>query len=136
MSLNRRDEKEIMIGSEYTRTNLNINTSHQIKEWLKLDLNARLSDYYLKGAGTTSNTRLSHAVQFRPVNGLVNYIDNALDDNDYEVISSNILDPVKQTLDDYRRRKDLKFYFNGATNINFTPDLIYRFEYGIQYGTF
>ncbi|HOD67856.1 MAG TPA: TonB-dependent receptor [Bacteroidaceae bacterium] len=136
VSLNRRDEKEIMIGSEYTRTNLNINTSHQIKEWLKLDLNARLSDYYLKGAGTTSNTRLSHAVQFRPVNGLVNYIDNALDDNDYEVISSNILDPVKQTLDDYRRRKDLKFYFNGATNINFTPDLIYRFEYGIQYGTF
>ncbi len=136
ISLNRRDEKEIMIGSAYTRMNFNLNTSHQVKDWLKLDLNVRLSDYYLKGAGTSSNTRLSHAVQFRPVNGVVNYIDTDLDDNDYEVISSNILDPVKQILDDYRRRKDLKFNFNGAANINFTSDLLYRFEYGTQYGTY
>ncbi|MDD4972543.1 MAG: TonB-dependent receptor [Paludibacter sp.] len=134
ISLTRNDEKEIMIGSGYTRTNLTIKTYHKINDWLNLDLNTRLSDNNLKGGGTTSNSRLSHALQYRPVNGLSEFIDYSLTSNDYETTSAYILNPVDQTNDDYRRTKNLLFNFNGAATIKLSNNLNYRLEYGTQYG--
>tara|TARA_R110002050_G_scaffold300779_1_gene472593 strand:+ start:14213 stop:17710 length:3498 start_codon:yes stop_codon:yes gene_type:complete len=134
ISLTRNDEKEIMMGSGYERTNLTVKTLHKINDWLTIDFNSRLSDYYLKGAGTSSNSRLAHAVQFRPVDGLIDFVDSDLDDGDFEVSSSFILNPVKQTNDDYKRYKNLTFNFNGAATIQFSKNLQYRFEYGYQYG--
>ncbi len=130
VSLTRNDEKEIMIGSGYTRTNLSIKTSHNVSKWLKIDLNTRLSDYRLKGAGTSSNSRLAHAVQFRPVEGLSAFID---EEEDYEITSSYVLNPLDQTNDDYRRSKRLRFDYNGAAKIKFSENLNYRFEYGQRY---
>ena len=134
ISLTKNDEEEIMIGSGYSRTNLVIKTFHKINDWLNIDLNTRLSDNNLKGAGTSSNNRLSHAVQYRPINGLSDYVDNSLDDGDYEAYSSFILNPVDQTNDDYSRTKSLSFNFNGAATFRISENLNYRFEYGTQYG--
>lgn len=134
ISLTQNDEKEIMIGSGYSRTNLSVKAFHKINDWLTIDLNTRLSDSYIKGAGTSSNDRLSHIVQFRPVNGLMDFVDSELDDGDFETSSSNILNPLKQTKDDYRRRKRLTFNFDGAANIRLSKNLNYRFDYGTQYG--
>lgn len=134
-SFTRNDEKEIMLGSGYTRSNLSLKTRHNLNEWLTADLNVRLSDHLLKGAGTSSGTRLSHAVQFRPVNGLMDYIDYDLDDGDYETASIQVLNPLKQTLDDYRRRKTLTTDFMGSLNAKLSESFAYKFEYGIQYNS-
>ena len=133
LSLTRNDEEEIMLGSGYDRTNLTMKTNFKLNRWLNLDLNIRLSDYYLKGAGTYSNGRMAHIVQFRPVNGLSDFVDTQLADDDYELASAFILNPLKQTKDDYRRYHNQVFNYNGAVNIKLAKNLNYRFEYGMQY---
>ncbi|WP_172594300.1 TonB-dependent receptor [Mariniphaga sediminis] len=130
ISLTRNDEEEIMTGSGYSRTNLSVKTSHNINNWLTIDLNTRLSDYYLKGAGTSSNSRLAHAVQFRPIDGLSSFIDEG---EDYEISSNYILNPLDQTNDDYRRSKRLRFDYNGAATIKLSKNLKYRLDYGNRY---
>ncbi len=134
VSLTRNDEEEVMIGSGYQRHNLTIRTNSQINNWLSLDLNTRLSDYRLKGAGTSSNGRLFHIVQFRPVNGLSDFVDSDLTDDDYEISSTFTLNPLKQTQDDYRRQNSLTLNVNGAFNLKLpVPNLSYRLEFGKQY---
>jgi len=133
ISITRNDEKEIMIGSGYTRTNLTINTNQKVNNWLDIDLNARLSDQNLNGGGTSANGRLSNAVQYRPVEGLSQFIDDNLSSNDYETNSVYILNPVDQINDDYRRKKSLSYNYNGAATIKLSGNLKYRFDYGTQY---
>ncbi|MGV8096573.1 MAG: SusC/RagA family TonB-linked outer membrane protein [Mangrovibacterium sp.] len=130
ISLTRSDEDEIMLEQGYERTNLSAKTFFQINDRLSLDMNIRLSDYKLKGAGTSSGARLNHMVQFRPVNGLSGYIEP---DDEFEMDNEFILDPFKQTKDDYRRTKRLTFNYDGAVNLKILKDLTYRFEYGYQY---
>lgn len=134
ISLTRNDDKEIMLGSATNRTNFSAKTTNKINNWLTIDLNTRMSDASIEGAGTSANGRLADAIQFRPVNGLMEYVDYSLTSSDYEAASQYVLNPVKQTNDDYRRSKSLTFNFNAATIIQFTKNLNYRFEYGIQYG--
>ena len=73
---------------------------------------------------------LNHMIQFRPVNGLSGYIEP---DDEFEMDNEFILDPLKQTLDDYRRSKRLTFNYDGAVNYKILKELTYRFEYGYQY---
>jgi len=134
ISLTQNDEKEVMLGSGYSRTNFTVKTFHKVNDWLTVDLNTRLSDTRLKGAGTSSNSRLYHTIQFRPVEGLMDFVDSSVSDEDFEATNSSIVNPVDQTNDDYRREKDLAIYFNGAASIRFSKNLNYRFEYGTQYG--
>ncbi len=134
ISLTQNDDKEIMLGSGTSRTNFTAKTTNKINEWLTLDLNTRMSDAYIEGAGTSANYRLIDAIQYRPINGLMEYVDYSLTAQDFEAASSSIVNPVKQTNDDYRRSKSLTFNFNAAATIQFTKELNYRFEYGTQYG--
>ncbi len=131
ISLTRNDDKEIMMGSGSSRTNLNVRTSNKVNDWLSVDLNAMLSENGIKGAGTSANNRLGHIVQYRPIHGLSEYIDPDLaDPGDFEASTLYNRDPLKQTEDDYRRSRGLTFNFNGAANIQLSKALRYRFEYG------
>lgn len=136
ISLTRNDEEEVMIGSGFTRHNLNIRTNSTINKWLSIDLNTRLSDQNLKGAGTGSNSLLSHAVQFRPVNGLADRVDPLLVERDFDIgYSATSTNPYLQTLDDYRRQKSLTLNLNGSVNIKLPVNgLSYRLEFGKNYG--
>ncbi len=135
ISLTRNDDKEVMIGSEASRTNLTVKTSNKVNNWLTIDLNARLSDYKIGGAGTYNNSRLAAAVQFRPVNGLKDFVDSNLTQQEsFETISAYILNPVTQTNDDYRRSKNLTFNTDAAATIRLSKDLNFRFDYGTQFG--
>lgn len=140
ISLTRNDEKAIMIGSGFSRTNLNIKTSYDAKPWLKLELNSRLSDYNLKGGGTTSTTgkeadsRLAHIIGYFPVRGISEFGDSEdLDDEDDDLASSYLFNPLQQTNDDYRRLNQLMFNVNGAVEIKFSSRLKYRLEFGSQF---
>lgn len=133
INFTRNDEKEVMIGSGFDRTNLTIRTNSQINRRLSLDLNTRLSDMRLRGAGTSSNARLAHAVQFRPVEGFNEFVDNEMTDDEFEIQSAFTINPLKQTLDDYRSQKQLTLNFNGAFNVKLSQNLSYRLEFGKQY---
>ncbi len=133
ISLTRNDEEEVMIGSGFSRTNLTIRTNNQINKWLTLDLNTRLSDMRLKGAGTSSNARLAHGVQFRPIEGFGDFVDTELSEDEFDIVSSFTINPLKQTLDDYRRQNSLTVNINGAFTIKLPKNLTYRLEFGRQY---
>lgn len=133
ISLTRNDEDDIMLESGYGRTNLNSKTTFEVNKWLSFDMNVRLSDTKIKGGGTSSGSRLAHIVQYRPVNGLMDYIDPALFGDDIETVSTSIINPLKQTEDDYRRTTRQTFNYNGAMTIKILKDLQYRLEYGYQY---
>ncbi|MEA4937039.1 MAG: TonB-dependent receptor [Paludibacter sp.] len=136
LSLTRNKEEEIMIGSGSARSTLAAKLMNKVKPWLTIDFNARLSDVKMKGAGTSNNSRLSHAVQFRPINGIMDFVDSDIAAiADYETASFIILNPLKQTNDDYRRTQFLTFNFNGAATIKFSKNLEYRLSYGTQYET-
>jgi hypothetical protein len=143
ISLTRNDEKEIMIGSGYDRTNLTVKTSYEAKKWLKLELNSRISDYNLDGAGTgldntgggstVMDNRMTHIIQFRPINGLSDFVDSEfVDASDYEVSNATVVNPLEQIQDDYRRLHQWMVNINTAAEFTLTKDLKYRFEYGSQ----
>ena len=134
ISLTQNDDKEIMLGNATSRTNFTAKTTNKINDWLTLELNTRMSDATIDGAGTSANYRLADAIQFRPINGLMDFVDYSLTSTDYEAASAFVLNPVKQTNDDYRHSKSLTFNFNAAATIQITKELNYRFEYGTQYG--
>lgn len=132
ISLTNNDEKEVMIGSGYNRTNFTVKTSFKINNWLTVDLNSRLTDYHLKGAGTSNNSRLSHVIRYRPVKGLQDYIgEDEL--GEYAASHYSEYNPLNQTNDDYKRLENLNFVFNGAATIQFSKNLSYRFEIGRGY---
>lgn len=133
ISITHNNEKEIMLGSGFKRTNLTANTTNTLKDWLIIDFNTRLSNLNGRGAGTSSGGRLSHIVQYRPVNGFMDIVDSTLDDLDYETYASQSINPVDQTNDDYKRENNLRFNFDGAATIKFTKDLSYRLDFGVQY---
>lgn len=133
ISLTRNDEEEIMLGSGYDRTNFTAKTTYKVNKWLGFDLNMRFSNYNLKGAGTYGNARMDHIVQFRPIEGLSEFVDTDVTESDYEIASVFVLNPVKQTNDDYRRLGSQTFNYNGAANIKLFKGLDYRFEFGSQY---
>jgi TonB-linked SusC/RagA family outer membrane protein len=133
ISLTRNDEKEIMFGSGYDRTNFTTKLNFKVNKWLSLDMNLRMSDYKLDGAGTYSNYRLPHIVQFMPIKGMSEYIDSSMSGDDYELNLSYLLEPLKQTKDDYRRTENQAFNYNGAMNVQLAKNLTYRFEFGTQY---
>lgn len=133
ISITNNNEKEIMLGSGYTRTNLTANTTNILKEWLTIDFSTRLSNLKGRGAGTSSGGRLSRVVQYRPVNGFMDIVDSMLDDGDYEAYHSESINPVDQTNDDYRRQNNLRFNFDGAATIKFSKNLSYRLDFGVQY---
>ncbi|MGV8093493.1 MAG: TonB-dependent receptor [Mangrovibacterium sp.] len=135
ISLTRNDSKEVMLGSGYNRTNLTINYSQKVNKWLTIDLKPRLSDTDYKGAGTTGGQyRLASIIQYRPVNGLMDFVDEELTDIDeYDPRSEFAYDPLSMIKSDYRRSNLLIFNLNGAAIINLSKLFTYNFSYGVQY---
>jgi TonB-linked SusC/RagA family outer membrane protein len=140
ISLTRNDEKEIMLGSGYDRTNLSVKTTYDVKNWLTLELNTRISNTNLKGAGTgmtsvngETSSRLTHVIQYRPVDGISEFVDPSLvDPGDYGGASQYVMNPLQQTQDDYRRNNSLLLNVNAAAVFKIMKGLTYRFEFGQQ----
>jgi TonB-linked SusC/RagA family outer membrane protein len=137
ISLTYNDTKEIMLGSGYTTTNVTMNYFKEINKWLSIKVNPRISNSHIKGAGTSTGAwRLTNAIQYRPVNGLMDFLDLDLveDITGYEPYAATQYNPVEMTNDDYRRNNRLYVYLNGETMIKFSKDLTYQFFYGVQMG--
>jgi TonB-linked SusC/RagA family outer membrane protein len=138
VSLTNNDDKDIMTGTNMNRTNLTSNLNFEMSSWLTVNMNVRLSDSKMEGAGVSDPektfSRLPHVVQYRPVNGLLDYIDDSLVDmDDYDVIESSIINPLKQTNDDYRSTKRQMFQYNGSAIVKLLKSLTYQFDFGYKY---
>lgn len=140
VSLSNLDDTGIMIGSGFRRTNLNFRFENQATDKLKMNFDARLSNTVIRGAGTSdpgssTNNRLRHAVQYRPVNGLIDFSDdpNLEFDEDEYYQSSNLIDPVTLVNDEYRRRYRTYATLNGSLQYSILKNLNYRMELGFDY---
>lgn len=136
-SYNRVDEKAIMLGSKFSRDNLNLKMNSNPLKWLKLNFSLRYSDTKTYGAGandvtgtekSTSDSRLKNAVIFTPIT-LKNM---SAPDDDPESYSN--LYPPTTTIPDNDRFRDRKYYsVNGDVSLNLTKWLVFRSEVGAEY---
>lgn len=136
ISVTRNDQNEVMVGSGFSRTNVAINISQKINDWLTIDVKPRLADTHFKGAGTNGGQfRLTSIVQYRPVNGLVDIVDQSEIENldELDPSSEYAFNPVDMINDDYRRSRNQLYNFSGAANVKLSKNLSYNFSYGSQY---
>jgi len=138
LSMTRNDENEIMLGSGYDQTNLSVKTSFDARPWLRIDFNTIYSAMNIKGAGTGNAdrsgetlSRLPMILQYRPVDGLSNFVDaDFADPDNFEISSKFTINPMDQTLDDYRRQARNILKIDGALEFKILPELKLRSEYG------
>ncbi|MCA1744677.1 MAG: SusC/RagA family TonB-linked outer membrane protein, partial [Bacteroidales bacterium] len=130
------DDEGIMIGSGYDRTNLNFRVNNDINEKASFEVNMRLAYTNVEGAGlassgSSSTSRLKHAIQFRPTMGLSSFsdeIDLALLEEMEN--SSSVYNPIDVANDDYEMQQRINTNVNTAFNYDFTENFGYRFEAG------
>ncbi len=140
VSLSQIEDLGIMIGSGYTRSNLNFRFKSQATEKLSLNFDAKLSNTKIRGAGTSdpgssTNNRLKHAVIYRPVNGLIDFSDDPsleFDEDEY-YSSSRLIDPVTLVNDEYQRRYRTYATLNGSLQYAIIKNLSYKMDLGFDY---
>jgi TonB-dependent starch-binding outer membrane protein SusC len=136
LGITRTDDEGVMIGSGYDRTNVNFRVNNEINEKAGFEVNMRLAYTNVEGAGlassgSSSTSRLRHAIQFRPTMGLSSFsdeIDLALLEEMEN--SSSVYNPIDVANDDYEMQQRINTNVNTAFNYDFTESFVYRFEAG------
>lgn len=130
------NDEGIMIGSGYDRTNVNFRSNNDINDRASFEVNIRMAYTNVEGAGlassgSSSTSRLRHAIQFRPTMGLMEFSDE-VDMTLLEEMenSSSVYNPVEVANDDYEMQTRINTSVNTAFNYSLTDNLSYRFEAG------
>ncbi len=137
-SLTNNTDQGILIGSGYKRTTLNLKLNHSVSKTLTFDFLPRFSYTNVDGAGTSggSSLRISDGITTRPVNGLADAI--TIDPNDasgdYEQFMRSLVNPKQLAAQDYRKRIEYSYVLNGGASWTVVKNLVYRGEFGIEYG--
>lgn len=130
------DDEGIMVGSGFDRTNVNFRVNNDINDRASFEVNIRMAYTNIEGAGlassgSSSTSRLRHAIQFRPTMGLSSFSDE-IDLSLLEEMenSSSVYNPIDVANDDYEMQTRINTNVNTAFNYKFTKDFSYRFEAG------
>lgn len=100
------NNKEIMLGSDFDRTNLVLKLDHKPNEKIKISYSVRYSDTEINGGGaieqttaTPSDSRVKHAMIYSPIplNGLEDYAD--------EEVSSYMINPLTAVDDNDKKQE-------------------------------
>jgi len=134
ISFTRNDFDEIMMGSGYDITSLLARTTFDAKEWLRIDLTTSYSSRNVHGQGTSGDSRLSDLVQYRPIEGMRDYVEED-DDPNYDIASGGYFttNPVEQIRNEWRRQNSTDFRLGGAIEIRPTQSLTFRVAYNQIY---
>ena len=137
-SYNRIEEKAIMLGSDYTRNNVNLKLNSKPLNWLKMNFAVRYSGTDIGGAGandvtgtekSTSDARLKNAVTFTPIP----LKDRTIVGDDPDLIGS--LCPPDVAVRDNDRMRDRKIYsINGDISAEIIKGLIFKSDIGYEFG--
>jgi len=124
----------LLVGSGFTRMNLNFKLNHEISKKLKLDFSTRLSDTKVDGAGTsgTANLRITDGITARPVNGLLDVldIDETQASEDYDSFIRSLINPKQLAAQDWRNRKTQALNINTGVSWDILKSLSFRSEVG------
>ncbi|GGH61186.1 TonB-linked SusC/RagA family outer membrane protein [Filimonas zeae] len=125
----------LIASNNFKRYYLNFKLNHEISPALKFDMAARYTNTIINGAGSSgsSNFRIGDGITTRPVNGIADMIliDPGASD-DYEQFLSNMVNPLKLTEQDYRKRVGRLFTFNAGLSWKIVQNVTYRNE--VSYG--
>lgn len=129
----------LMPSNNFERFNLNLKLNHEISKNLKFDINTRLSDTEVNGAGTSGSTyklRSYEAVVKAPVNGMWDFTEvdtSEMDESEYNTYLNDMM-TLKEKSDQYWKRKNQKrFNFTGGLSWDIIKNLTYRVEGGYEY---
>jgi TonB-linked SusC/RagA family outer membrane protein len=137
LSMTRTDDHGVMLGSDYMRDNINFKINSKITDRITLDFNTRFSDTNVTGAGTStegssSNSRLKHAIKYSPVRGLQEFLDAVDYDADMEA-SSQLYNPVDVVNDDYRNSDRRNITFNAGVGYEVIDGLTLKSDWGVEF---
>lgn len=128
------NDEGLLVGSGYTRLNLNFKLNHEISKKLQFDLTTRMSDTKVDGAGTsgTSSLRITDGITARPVNGLLDIleIDDVTAAEDYDSFIRSLINPKQLAEQDWRRRKTQALSIATGLSWNIIKALTLRSELG------
>ncbi len=135
-ALNFTNNKEagLIPTNSYSRNYVNFKLNHEVSKSIKVDANVRYTHPITNGAGSagSANFRVGDGITTRPVNGIADMIiiDPGSSD-DYEQFLRNMINPIKLTQQDYRKRVSRVFNMNAGASWMITPTLTYRTEYSL-----
>ena len=133
ISYARTNDKSIMIGSDYSKDNINAKLNSKLNKWLTLDFNARLSYQKVNGLGSGADTNENNAtnsivhrtIVFRPVDP----IDTSSEDDD-ESNSTYEASPYERMLDTYKQQRTFRQNYNMGLNWKPWKHVTFRSEFG------
>lgn len=127
------DEDCIMLGSEYSKNNINGKLNAKLNKWLKIDFSARLAFQKIYGLSGGSDTNQSNAsssvvartVTWRPVEGL-----SAISDDDDEDGASSQASPLERVNGTYKEKYRFEHRYNLGLTWTPTKQWTFKTEWG------
>ncbi|MBO7641046.1 MAG: TonB-dependent receptor [Bacteroidales bacterium] len=129
-------DKAIMVGSDYTRDNLNFKGNFKTSATTSIDANVRYSRINVTGSGangindsgtTSGNGRLKHAVSYAPI-PVTASIQGADEEQDY----GDNAPPLQSVADNDSKRIRTTWNANAAFNWQIIDRLTFKIEGGLE----
>ena len=133
VSYSRTDDKSIMMGSDFTKDNINAKLNTKLNKWLSLDFNARLAYSVVNGLNSggdtndasASNSIINKAITYRPVEPL-----NASSDDDADETSNTDINPYDRMTGTYKQQRRFRQDYNAGLNWKPFKHFTFRSEFG------
>lgn len=126
----------ILAGNGQSRFTTNFKLSSQLSDNLVFEYNTRFMDNRIDGRGT-EGVSILEALEYAPTQGLQDFmaspnVSEEIAPEDEEFVQR--YNPLEKVQQNWRRRNNTLFNTNVALNWNITDGLVYRAEFGIDYG--
>ena len=133
VSYSRTDDKSIMMGSDFTKDNINAKLNTKLNKWLTLDFNARLAYSVVNGLNSggdtndasASNSIINKAITYRPVEPL-----NASSEDDADETSNRDINPYDRMTGTYKQQRRFRQDYNAGLNWKPFKHFTFRSEFG------
>lgn len=129
------DDEAIMLNSDFKRDNANLKMNYKPTKKITFDFTARYSDTKVNGSGanaqtdkgTSSDSRLKHAVIYRPIP-----VKGVNPDTDIEEEISDLTTPTVAVADNDRQRSRKTYNIGGGFSWEIIKNLKVRTEFGLD----
>ena len=126
------EEKSIMLGSGFSKENINAKLNTNINKWLTMDFNARFSYQTIDGISggadaNESSSLISRSVIYKPVEEINT---TSSDSDDDENVNNAQYNPLERLNATYKKQTRLQQNYNVGLNWKPIKGLTFRSEFG------